>query len=120
MENKTPVSSWCRDCYSFRPEQKRSEKKPYRTRCCEIEQSLLFLQKAIYQLIIHLLGQTTLHPKLVDPLAMAYSLPTLPYAVDALEPHVDATTMTIHHTKHHQVISGTPDMDTDLELPTLI
>ena len=32
---------------------------------------------------------------------MAYSLPDLPYAVDALEPHIDATTMTIHHDKHH-------------------
>ncbi len=29
-------------------------------------------------------------------------LPSLPYAVDALEPHIDAQTMTIHHTKHHQ------------------
>jgi len=33
---------------------------------------------------------------------MAYSLPTLPYALDALEPHIDATTMGIHHGKHHQ------------------
>lgn len=33
---------------------------------------------------------------------MAYSLPTLPYAYDALEPHVDTKTMEIHHTKHHQ------------------
>jgi len=33
---------------------------------------------------------------------MAYSLPKLPYAYDALEPHVDAQTMEIHHTKHHQ------------------
>lgn len=32
---------------------------------------------------------------------MAYSLPDLPYAADALEPHIDATTMTIHHDKHH-------------------
>jgi superoxide dismutase, Fe-Mn family len=29
-------------------------------------------------------------------------LPALPYAYDALEPHIDAQTMTIHHTKHHQ------------------
>ena len=29
-------------------------------------------------------------------------LPKLPYAVDALEPHIDARTMEIHHTKHHQ------------------
>ncbi len=33
---------------------------------------------------------------------MAYSLPELPYAYDALEPHIDARTMEIHHTKHHQ------------------
>ncbi len=33
---------------------------------------------------------------------MAYQLPPLPYANDALEPHIDAKTMEIHHTKHHQ------------------
>lgn len=32
---------------------------------------------------------------------MAYKLPELPYAYDALEPHIDARTMEIHHTKHH-------------------
>ncbi len=32
---------------------------------------------------------------------MAYTLPALPYAYDALEPHIDAKTMEIHHTKHH-------------------
>jgi len=32
---------------------------------------------------------------------MAYELPKLPYAYDALEPHIDARTMEIHHTKHH-------------------
>ncbi|NLY03042.1 MAG: superoxide dismutase [Rhodopirellula sp.] len=32
---------------------------------------------------------------------MAYTLPSLPYAYDALEPHIDARTMEIHHTKHH-------------------
>jgi Fe-Mn family superoxide dismutase len=32
---------------------------------------------------------------------MAYSVPDLPYAFDALEPHVDARTMEIHHDKHH-------------------
>ena len=31
-----------------------------------------------------------------------YSLPSLPYAFDALEPHIDAQTMQIHHGKHHQ------------------
>ncbi|KLI98842.1 superoxide dismutase [Luteimonas sp. FCS-9] len=33
---------------------------------------------------------------------MAYTLPELGYAYDALEPHIDAKTMEIHHTKHHQ------------------
>src|SRR5260370_13602453 len=34
--------------------------------------------------------------------APAFTLPKLPYAYDALEPTIDAMTMTIHHTKHHQ------------------
>ncbi len=33
---------------------------------------------------------------------MAFELPKLPYAVDALEPYIDAQTMTVHHDKHHQ------------------
>jgi Fe-Mn family superoxide dismutase len=33
---------------------------------------------------------------------MAFELPPLPYAFDALEPHIDAQTMEIHHDKHHQ------------------
>lgn len=33
---------------------------------------------------------------------MAFTLPPLPYAPEALEPHIDAQTMTIHHDKHHQ------------------
>ncbi|MFM0326756.1 superoxide dismutase [Caballeronia glebae] len=33
---------------------------------------------------------------------MPYTLPPLPYAFDALEPNIDARTMEVHHTKHHQ------------------
>ena len=33
---------------------------------------------------------------------MPYTLPALPYAYDALEPHIDAQTMEIHYSKHHQ------------------
>ncbi len=50
---------------------------------------------------------------------MAYTLPQLPYAYDALEPHIDAKTMEIHHTKHHQAyinnvnaaIQGKPELE---------
>ncbi|MFN8109526.1 MAG: superoxide dismutase [Thermoleophilia bacterium] len=47
---------------------------------------------------------------------MAFELPPLPYAFDALEPHIDARTMEIHHDKHHKTyvdnanaaLAGTP------------
>ena len=50
---------------------------------------------------------------------MPYTLPALPYAYDALEPHIDARTMEIHHAKHHQTyinnlnaaLAGTPHAD---------
>lgn len=35
-----------------------------------------------------------------------YTLPEVPYAYDALEPHIDARTMEIHHTKHHQAYTN--------------
>jgi Fe-Mn family superoxide dismutase len=37
---------------------------------------------------------------------MAFELPQLGYAYDALEPHIDARTMEIHHTKHHQAYTN--------------
>lgn len=54
---------------------------------------------------------------------MAFTLSPLPYAADALEPHIDATTMQIHHGKHHQAyvdnlnkaIDGTPNANKTLE-----
>jgi Fe-Mn family superoxide dismutase len=38
----------------------------------------------------------------MESIDMPYTLPALPYAADALEPHIDTQTMQIHHTKHHQ------------------
>jgi Fe-Mn family superoxide dismutase len=56
-------------------------------------------------------------------LAMAFTLPALPYSHDALEPHIDTATMQIHHGKHHQAyvdnlnkaIAGTPHENKSLE-----
>jgi len=54
---------------------------------------------------------------------MAFILPPLPYAYNALEPHIDARTMEIHHSKHHQAyvtnlnnaIAGTPAEELSIE-----
>jgi len=54
---------------------------------------------------------------------MAYSVPPLPYGFDALEPHIDAQTMEIHHDKHHAAyvtnlnaaLEGTEWMDRPIE-----
>src|SRR6185312_14878415 len=54
---------------------------------------------------------------------MAYTVPPLPYAYDALEPHIDKATMEFHHNKHHQAyvdkvnaaLEGTPLADAAIE-----
>jgi superoxide dismutase, Fe-Mn family len=54
---------------------------------------------------------------------MAYTVPPLPYAYDALEPHIDKLTMEIHHDKHHQAyvdkvnaaLEGTPLANAPIE-----
>lgn len=54
---------------------------------------------------------------------MSFTLPKLPYSYDALEPHFDAMTMEIHHSKHHQgytnnlnnATAGTPENDMPVE-----
>ncbi|NQV28126.1 MAG: superoxide dismutase [Rhodopirellula sp.] len=52
---------------------------------------------------------------------MAYSLPELPYAYDALEPHIDARTMEIHHGKHHNAYVTNVNAATEgLEVPECI
>jgi Fe-Mn family superoxide dismutase len=54
---------------------------------------------------------------------MAFELPALPYATDALEPHIDKQTMEIHHGKHHQAyvtnlnkaLEGKPEASQSIE-----
>lgn len=54
---------------------------------------------------------------------MAFELPALPYATDALEPHIDKLTMEIHHGKHHQAyvtnlnaaLEGKPEANNSIE-----
>ncbi len=59
---------------------------------------------------------------------MSHKLPSLPYAYDALEPHIDARTMEIHHSKHHQgyvnklnaALEGHPELQDKTALQLLI
>ena len=54
---------------------------------------------------------------------MAHELPKLPYSYDALEPHIDARTMEIHYTKHHQAyvtnLNGALDKHAELHKKNL-
>src|SRR5438093_13172754 len=60
--------------------------------------------------------QISLRKTTNSEIIMAYELPPLPYPKEALEPHIDAATMEIHHDKHHnayvtnlnKAIAGTP------------
>jgi len=65
-------------------------------------------------------GIASLDEELNEGRIMAYELPPLPYPKDALEPHIDAQTMEIHHGKHHnayvtnlnKAIAGKGDLET--------
>lgn len=65
------------------------------------------IQKTIFATAALSAGAMTAQPTMPSPPATAaapagpFNLPPLPYAYDALEPHIDATTMQIHHDKHH-------------------
>jgi Fe-Mn family superoxide dismutase len=70
-----------------------------------------------------ILLQNLFFDQLLKRIVMAFTLPALPYAHDALEPHIDTLTMQIHHGKHHQAyvdnlnkaIAGTPNENKSLE-----
>ena len=59
---------------------------------------------------------------------MSFKLPDLPYAYDALEPHIDTQTMRIHHGKHHQAyvnnlnnaLEGYPDLQSQSAIQLLL
>jgi Fe-Mn family superoxide dismutase len=65
-----------------------------------------------------LLSASTLAVPASDPPSGPFTLPELPYAYDALEPHLDKETMEIHHNKHHaayvnnanKALEGHPDL----------
>jgi Fe-Mn family superoxide dismutase len=60
----------------------------------------------------------------LNSVIMAFTLPSLPYAYNALEPHIDARTMEIHHSKHHQAyttnlnnaLAGSPAENETIEI----
>jgi Fe-Mn family superoxide dismutase len=56
-----------------------------------------FLQKSVV-----LAGASVVLPSFSAPVADSFILPALPYAFDALEPHIDRLTMEIHHDRHHK------------------
>nr|MBS0037228.1 superoxide dismutase [Saprospiraceae bacterium] len=68
-------------------------------------------------------GENDTHAQTVSDISDVYSLPDLPYEYNSLEPHIDARTMEIHHSRHHQgyinnfnkAISGTPLENMDIE-----
>src|SRR5436190_7149934 len=70
-----------------------------------------------------MLRSISLNVEPIEGEGMAYQLPDLAYAFDALEPHIDATTMEIHHDKHHAAyvtnlnaaLDGTEWMDRPIE-----
>jgi hypothetical protein len=73
--------------------------------------------KTFRLLSILLLAASTLNAA-DEPPSGPYKLPELPYAYDALEPHIDTETMRIHHNKHHaayvnnanKALAGHPDL----------
>jgi Fe-Mn family superoxide dismutase len=79
----------------------------------------IFLEQKVKSTLIFV-TQQSLNFKIV---IMAFTLPALSYATDALEPHIDKLTMEIHHGKHHQAyvtnlnkaLEGKPEADSSIE-----
>ena len=75
-----------------------------------------------------LFAQTNSAPPAAAAVSAPFALPKLPYAYDALEPHIDARTMEIHHAKHHaayvtnlnKAISEMPGVSGSLALESLL